>query len=269
MTRTLRGLGLLAAAAAMVLVPVTRAHADAHTISINIGAGWVHDSSTPLFAVNRFAPGMSQSAAIEVRNDSSDPADLTLSSANIVDYENGCVHSEAIVDTTCGALQGELGHELVFSVYADPKNDGNFDATPRWTGTLFDLTTPVDLLTNMSGGAVVPLRVRMTLPSLSGNETQTDSVNFGLRLTLSDAGTLVGGSSGGTQTQSSSGPGSTEVKGIKVIRHQHNHGLLPDIAKELPFTGSAVGRWAAGSAWLVIAGLLICLLSRKPKGRGA
>lgn len=274
MKRSYRLAGVAAICAATAILPAGTAAASTQDISVNTGSGWVHDSATPLFDVSRMAPGFDQSATMLVRNDATDAGDLSLSSTDIVEYENGCMHSEAVVDTTCGALQGELGHELVFSVYADPDNDGTFETTPRWTGTLYDLAKPVDLLNDLAGGGIAGLRVEMTLPHSSGNETQTDQVGFSLRLTLTGAGgedSSPGSSGSGPSTGPGSistpqGPGSVEVKGIKVVRHPHT-GLLHDITSELPFTGTDSERLVAGALWLLIAGTSLALLAKTRRRR--
>src|SRR6185437_2279519 len=124
-------------AAAMVMVSAPLASADTGHISINVGSGWTHDAAAPLFDFSRIAPGWNQSVAIGVRNDSSEPSVLTLNSSSILDNENGCTHSERYVDSTCsGSNTGELGHELVLSVY--PQVPGT---QPLWSGDLYDLTS--------------------------------------------------------------------------------------------------------------------------------
>jgi len=278
---------LLLLGGGLAFVTAAPASADSWHLSINTGSGWVHDSGAPLFDITRFAPGLSQSSTMQVRNDSPDAADLSLSADNIVELENGCMHSEAVVDTTCGPTQGELGHELIFSVYADPEDDGSYETTPRWTGTLYDLANPVGLLTDLPSAGVVGLRIDMTLPMSSGNETQTDDVDFSFRLTLSGPGSPVpnspgspvpsepgsvatGGSAGtgpstGPATQTPPGSGSVEVKGVKVTRHKP--GLLPHLADELPFTGTPTERIVAGGLWLALAGAFLSLLARRPSRR--
>jgi len=262
-------------AIATVAAPAT-AHADSWTISINTGSGWVHDSSTPLFDVDRLAPGFGQSATLHVRNDSPQGATLSLAATDLVELENGCMHSESVIDSTCGATQGELGHQLIFSVYADPEDDGTYESTPRWTGTLYGLTSPAALLADLPGGAVAGLRIDLALPFSSGNETQTDTVDFAFRFTLAGAGgpdspgTIVGSGSStgpGAGTSTPQGPGSVEVKGIKATRHPQP-GVLHDIATQLPFTGTPIERMVAGSLWLLIAGTALSLLARmRRRGR--
>ena len=276
MSRALRVIAAAATAATLSVGPATAAHADAWTISVNTGGGWVHDSTTPLFTVDKLAPGFGRTATLEVRNDSPDAAALSLSATDIVEYENGCMHSEAFVDASCGPLQGELGHELQFGVYLDPENDGTYEATPTWTGTLYDLASPAELLASLPGGGIAGMRVDMTLPSSSGNETQTDDVDFAFRLTLAGAGnpdspgsdTGSGSSAGSGPDTTPQGPGSVEVKGIKVTRHGHG-GVLHDITSQLPFTGSPTQRLVAGSLWLLIAGTALCLLAATRRRRAA
>ena len=210
---------------------------------------------------------------------------LALSATDIVEDENGCNGPEAVVDSTCGADQGELGHELELSVYLDPENDGIFEATPRWSGTLHDLASPATLLNGLGGGGVVGLKIVIALPGPSGNETQTDDVDFSFRLTLAGVGepstTGTTGGSGvpstgpGAGTTTPQGPGSVEVppgpgsvvvKGIKATRHPHP-GVLHDITSQLPFTGTPLERLVAGGLWLVIVGTALSMLARVRRRR--
>ena len=278
MTARLRLLTLALAACAGWVGSTAAAIADGQSISINTGSGWVHDSTTPLFDVSRIAPGLGgQSATLEVRNDSAEAANLGLSADDVVEYENGCMHSEAVVDVSCGATDGELGKELIFDVYLDPENDGTYGLAPAWTGTLYDLATPASLLTDLPGGGIVGLKVDMTLPSSSGNETQTDDVDFSFRLTLTGAGSpdSPGGSTSGSGPSAGSGsdstpqgPGSVEVKGVKVTRHQHSD-VLHDITRQLPFTGSPTERLVAGALWFLVAGTALSLLAATRRRRTA
>ena len=286
--RRLLSTAMAAVALAMAAPPVS-AYADANDLSVNRGAGWTRDSTTPLFdAIRPIAPGYSESKTLLVRNDAADPGDLSLFASDIVEYENGCMHSEAVVDSTCGPTQGELGKELIFSVFLDPENDGSYQTTSTWTGTLYGLTRPISLLANLPGGGIAGLKIVMSLPFSSGNETQTDNVDFSFRLTLAGAGDLgtpgqqgtPGGPGDTGQTSGSGpsagsgpeitpqGPGSVEVKGIKVTKH--GGGVLHDITSQLPFTGSATERLVAGALWLLVAGTALSLLAatrrRRPIG---
>jgi hypothetical protein len=257
MTAVRRLCSLALATTVAVALPGAIANADTSDISINTGSGWVHDSTTPLFDVSRLAPGLGQTATLLVRNDTTSAGALALSATDITEYENGCMHSEAVVDTTCGPLEGELGHELLFSVYLDPENDGTFEPTPRWSGTLYDLATPPSLVTGLPGGRVAGLRVDMTLPSSSGNETQTDNVDFAFRLTLAGAGLPA---STGTSA------GSVDVKGIKVTRDPQT-GVLHDITSQLPFTGTPADRLVAAALWMLVAGAALTLLGATRRRR--
>lgn len=245
-----RAAALAAVTAATLATSASGAFADStHWISINTGSGWVHDSSTPLFDTTHIAPGWSDSHMLQVRNDAADPGTLALSATDIVEAENGCMHSEALVDATCGAADGELGHELVFSAYLDPENDGTFESMPRWTGSLYDLATPAVLDSDLGGHGVVGLRIDAALPMTSGNETQTDQVTFNFRLSLEGSGS----------------PSSVTVLGTKHTRHAA--GGVAHLADQLPFTGSPAERFVAAALWLIIGGTGLALLARSRPGR--
>lgn len=234
------GLAALGAAAMMAMIP-SAANADSGQISVNLGSGWSHDSATPMFDLSRIAPGWSQSANVAVRNDSNERSVLTLSSSNIVDNENGCTHPERVVDNTCsGPDAGELGHAMVFSVY----QQGQI-SQPLWSGTLYDLTKGATLDKGMPAGQIDNYRVQAELPMSSGNETQSDSVQFSLRLTLSG----------------STASATTEVKGVRISRSS-GRGPVAAVLNELPFTGSEASRLIAGSLWMITGGALLLLCVR-------
>src|SRR5581483_1840893 len=231
----------------VVAIPAT-AHADTNRIAINTGHGWTHDANAPVLDTSRIAPGWSAAYPMQVRNDTGAAATLSISSANLVDLENGCNHAEAAVDSTCGPDEGELGHELSFSVFVDPQDNGDFESQPRWTGTLYDITSPAVLATGMPSGAVWGLRITAELPMSSGNETQTDSVDFDLRLGMQ--------SDGVTDT--------VDVLGTKVTRHP-GQGLL-GMTTGLPFTGSGIQELTAVALWLLVAGGMALFLARVRRG---
>jgi len=277
MNRVKRGvIAAVAAALGTAAFPAV-ASADASPISVNLGSGWVDFSSAPLFSFDKIMPGDIRNAAIQIRNNSATATDLTLSTTDIVEFENGCTAAEADVDSTCGATEGEIGRHLSFAIFADPEDDGVFEPAPRWTGTLYDLSTPADLLDGIAGNGVVGLRIQMILPLTTGNDTQSDQADFSFRLTLTGAGSpdSPGGSTSGSGPSAGSGPdstpqgpGSVEVKGVKVTRHQHSN-VLHDITSQLPFTGTPTERLVAGALWLLVAGTALSLLAATRRRRTA
>jgi hypothetical protein len=232
--------------AGVVAIAPTAAYADDGHISVNVGNGWEHDASAPLFDITNIFPGWTDSRTLHVRNDSDQTASLSLAATDVVEDENGCNHPESFADSTCGADEGELGSQLLLTAYVDPDNDGSFEATPTWTGTVQQLETATDLLGAVPSGGVVGLRLDAELPYASGNETQTDQVEFGLRLTLDGA--------------------STEVEGTKVVRHQ-NGGPATRVLGGLPFTGSPVERLVQAGLWAALAGGFLVLAGRSRRRR--
>jgi hypothetical protein len=167
------------------------AAASSGQIEINIGHGWEHDTSSPLFSIGNIVPGWQQVRTFQIRNDSGAASALDLSSNGIVERENGCVHGESAVDTTCGPDQGELGRKLIFSVYIDPSDGSNFGTDPMWSGTLYDLEQPLVLEKALAAHGSTAVKLVAELPFATGDEVETDQVGFNLRLDLAQAGTGV------------------------------------------------------------------------------
>ncbi|HET7312286.1 MAG TPA: hypothetical protein VFJ17_13275 [Mycobacteriales bacterium] len=175
----------LAAGLAAAFSFATAAGADTNQVKINVagdGQGWVHDPGKPILTVNGMMPGSDASTVFGVLNDSTYDTDLSISSANIRDDDNGCKASESVVDSTCGGGEGELSHELVFSLYVDKTRTGTFDAAPVWSGNIRDLSEPVTVVGQMSAHAAWDVKVNVDFPRSSGNETQSDALGFTLRI---------------------------------------------------------------------------------------
>lgn len=173
-------------------------------VQINTGSGWSTDITSPLFQLGGAVPGWQQSRSFEVRNDTAAPTEIGLQSDNVVERENGCMHGEAAVDSTCGADQGELGHTLRFSVYL-----GSATA-PAWSGSLYDLVTPIVLIQSLPPDSAETVRMTATVPWSTGDEIETDSVAFDLGIISQQSGPQVLGESvhrGGAGTATVSGAG--------------------------------------------------------------
>lgn len=266
MSRVLR-LSLVAVAAfgfAWLSWP-TAARAASDPISINLGSGWVHDSSAPLFNDSRIVPGWSTAKTLQFRNNTDASMTLGISSANISDNENGCMHSEALVDSTCGTGpdQGELGHELIFNVYLDPTDTGTYATTPAWTGNLYDMQTPAALSAAVPAHGVWGVRVTTELPRSAGNEIATDSVAFSLHLVGDGTGTagLTTAVLGETFTKGGGDP--TVSSGIHVASV-----LGATFGKtSLPFTGSYADCLLPIGLTLVLGGGLLRIAAVRRRSR--
>jgi hypothetical protein len=247
-----RLLGLVAVSCLLSVVGGwTPASASSQQIEINAGHGWEHDLSSPLFSIGSIIPGWQQSRSFQVRNDGDSASTIDLSSSGIVERENGCVHGEAVVDTTCGPDQGELGRKLVFHVYTDPSDTSTFGTDPIWTGTLYGLEHPLTLDANLPAHASFGVEIVADLPFATGDEVETDQVGFNLRLGLAQNGS----------------PG-TGVLGKKIHRGGSTGINLPGssvngLSSDLPFTGIYGAAIGAAGACLLMAGALLVVLGRR------
>jgi len=239
--------GAVALAVPAVSATATPSAANGGQISVNTGSGWTHEPTTPLFDFSRIAPGWSGTASLDVRNDSDTTAAITLRASHVVEDENGCNHPESVVDTTCtGDNAGELGKEIVLSVFPGPGNDGTFAATSTWTGTIEDLANGATLASDLGPADVASYKVTAELPRSSGNETQTDQVGFDMVVGLDGAAGVA-------------------VEGTKITRHGTS--TLRGIADHLPFTGPLAMRLAAAGLSLLFAGLALILLATQRRRR--
>jgi hypothetical protein len=230
-----------AAVIALIVTAPTAAHAGDAGLTVDAPDG-------PLFDAADIFPGWAQRSELQVGNDTDAPAAISLEATDIVDLENGCNHPESLADDTCDTNGGELGEQLLLTLYADADGDGQVDPTPAWSGTLRQLTTAVPLASHLASGASTPVRIDAALPLTSGNETQTDQVAFDLRISL--AGDTV------------------VVEGARHTRTPE-HGVLETVVDHLPFTGTPADRLVAGAGWTVGAGLLLMLLARRRRPRAA
>jgi hypothetical protein len=207
----------------------------------------VEPAGSPMFDVTNIYPGWTQSGELRIGNNTDAGATITLEATDIVDLENGCNHPESFADQTCGVEGGELAEQLLMTLYVDDDGDQQVEAAPTWSGPLRELADdPVPVATHLAAGATTVVRVDASLPSTSGNETQTDQVAFDLRVSLEGV-TVV-------------------VEGAKHTRTP-DRGVLGSVVDHLPFTGTPAGRLVTGAGWLAGAGLLLLLLARRRRPR--
>ena len=174
-------------------------------VPIDIGAGFTTNPAGPLLTLTNMIPGESASAVVGVRNLSNASADIALQLINVHDDEHGCTKSEALVDLTCGDPglgEGDLTNALVFTIDEGDAKAGPF--TQTWTGGAATLVAAAtDISASIPATSDRWLRITVSLPFASGNQTQTDTFGFGLRVFLSGLGTVVGPAAvGGASTTS-------------------------------------------------------------------
>ena len=239
---------------------------DTSSIELDVnGSGFTTDPGTPLLALERLAPGVSGSGTVGIRNPDGQPATVHLKWVHVVNRENGCTHSEADVDHTCGdpgVGEGELGAALHWTVESATAAAGPY--RPVWSGSTADLVAGRDLDVTVPANDAAYLRVTVLLPFESGNETQTDSIAFDALITLSGVG---GGTTGsGTAPGGVTGGGSGVRSGILGEAIGPFDSLFGNGG--LARTGVPVLMFAAAGLLLVCCGALIASFARDRRRAG-
>jgi hypothetical protein len=274
----------LAALAMILFVPTAANAAPGVELSIN-GAAFTTSPGAPLLTLNNLAPGQSSTGTIGVRNGYGDGGDLALQTVDVHNLENGCNHPELLAgDTTCGNPgdgDGELGDAFTLTVQFGDSIAGPWGA-PVFTGTVNALKAVAHLGVTVPGGADRYLLVTATLPAPTGNQVQTDSISFDLRVNLSTnagggGGVVPGG--GGTPGGGGNNPGGNTpggdttggntggagVGGVAVgpgNGGSGGHGPSSSGTGGLAITGVPVLMWGAAGVLLLCCGLLLVSFAR-------
>jgi hypothetical protein len=183
----LAGLLLVVGLAAGLATPV-RAAASSNPLLLHVPgdpAGWTAAPSRPVFNFSRMAPGGSVSGEVDVQNTSTQVASLQLAALGVHSDKN-CVAGGPTGVGPCGAGNGSLDRLLVFTVRLTSTS------TPLWTGSILDLEKGVPITSRMAGPSALALVMETSLPSNVGNVAEEDTLSFGLRLTLTEAGGTTG-----------------------------------------------------------------------------
>lgn len=188
------------------------------------------------FDVRALTPGQSASLVLRVRLPVHVGGELWLRFIDVHEDDNGCTPAEALVDRSCGLGGGELGGALTFAASSASDREGTY--TVRWVGTVADLQRGADI------GMLLPnaarwIRLTAALPTSAGNDVQSDSLAFRLRVELQTTQGVAG---------VAVGPGGTS----------HDHGGLP-----LAYTGVSTALLVLGGLMLLSAGALIATQSRR------
>lgn len=141
-----------------------------------------------------FSPGSERSTDLALVNLGSSTMTVSLRAVDVVDEENNCLRQELkSVLEDCSTEAGELSEQLLVTLTAGGPR-------PVYAGTLADLAGTDTAPIVVSPDERVVVRLDMTLPESSTNETMTDSVSFGIRAE-------AGASAGGSKDVSISAPG--------------------------------------------------------------
>ena len=163
-------LGACLGAAALVLLG-TPAAAESDPLVVEVVGGG------PLLETAGMYPGIDvESAPLRVSNTTTEAGSLTLRIDGVVSDDNGCNDPESVVDSTCGSDEGELANQVVVSVERRASDDTW--ETVAADRPLAELTAGVSLEDPLPAGETRVYRLTLHLPAASGNETQTDSIDF-------------------------------------------------------------------------------------------
>lgn len=235
--------GALACVAAALVVPGSATAADAETVQVSIdGAAFSRQPAGVLLDVNGLAPGDSAEGGMAIRSAMHTGARLSLQFVDVADDDNGCVHSEAVVDSSCGIGGGELGGALRFSVAVAGAAHGAY--VERWSGTGTELRRAIDTGTVVGAGAVKWVRLSAALPRDTGNIVQSDTFRFAVRVVLQD----VAGSG---------------VAGVDVHNAPGGSGVDGTSSSRLALTGGPIVLLVGAAVLLLVAGAVLLGASRR------
>jgi len=241
-TKRLRRTGLLLVIMAGLalllglLIPSVAAAAGSTHIRVHIvgqGGGFTTHPTGGLLDAAGLVPGGSASGTVGVRSDAVGSSDLYLRLVDVSNDDNGCTVAERSVDHTCGSNQGDLAAALRFTLAVASTEHGPY--IQNWTGHAAQLERGVAVTRGVASGTPRWVRVTANLPFASGNQTQTDTFGFAVRV----------------EAQSSSGVEGIQIGGDGAVTPS-SHGAL-----SLAFTGTQLGYLVLAGVLLVLAGLVL------------
>lgn len=215
------------------------------------GTGFTASPSANLIDVSRLVPGASASGVLGVRNTTSNPVSVTLQFVDVHASENGCTHPERAAADGCHASgPGQLRDALRFTISLGSGRSGPYSAT--WTGTVAALQRGVGLGGELPADGTQWVRLTAGLPGSTGNEVQSDTFGFDLRVALSGAGAAT----------ASSGFG---VAGVSTV-HGMSLGSGASASGGLSFTGIPTLFMVGAGMLFIVCGALIAMVFRDRRG---
>lgn len=163
--RRLTAVGVLAGLTAAGLTTGSAVAAD--EMEVRLEGGDLSVSGVPENLGN-FAPGDARDWIVIMRNESPDAVAITGTIDQVSNDDDGCADPESDVDTSCGPAGGEAGDALLLSM---PGSQGGAPiALSNRNSRLPTVTIPPY--------SSVERTLRLELPSETGNEVQSDRVQF-------------------------------------------------------------------------------------------
>jgi hypothetical protein len=232
------GLGALAVPAA----------ASPSGIELDVGgSGFTASPTATLIQVTRMAPGSSASGVMGVRNTSGDNTAVSVQFVDVDSSEHGCTHPERAMGCDPHGA-GQLGDALLFTIEVASSKGGPYST--GWTGDAAALQHGISVGAGLAARSTEWLRLTVALPTSVGNEVQSDTFGFNLRVALSGPGAAVAGASYG-------------IAGVSTVRGVHGLGVGPQSAGGLAFTGLPMLLMIGAGVLLVVCGALVAMAFRE------
>ena len=235
--------------------------AVASHVSIEIvgsAEGFTPHPSVALIDTSGLVPGAATAGTMGVRSDFTAPSELSVQLIDIANDDNGCTHAERTVDHTCGRGQGDLGAALVFTLAVSIGEQGRY--VPAWTGRAAQLAKGIAVARSIAPGATRWVRLVARLPLAAGNQVQTDTIAFGVRVIVrTESGTQSVDLGGGSGAERGSGSAVARASG-SAGAGSRSHGLA--------FTGTPVELLLSAGV-LLVAGGVVLTVSARTRRRGS
>lgn len=132
------------------------------------------------FSLTNLVPGNSGTGYWTIKNVGNVNGYLDLESKTVVNDDNNCNEPENLVDSSCGAGQGELGANTTVVLFVDDNHNGVVDSgdAPLFTGTLDGLVAATVADIPLNANAEKYVSMNWTIPSTVENIIQSDSATF-------------------------------------------------------------------------------------------
>jgi predicted ribosomally synthesized peptide with SipW-like signal peptide len=199
-TKILLSLSVIAAVAAIAIGGTVAYFSDTDTSTgntftagtLDLKVGGQDDPRVAVVTISNIQPGWGGEYWWKLKNTGSLPGIVSIEITPIINYENGQNEPEALVDSTSGDLEGELGAKIwvdkVHLLWTWNKvtrlNAGSPNGPQWWNKSLNDLggntlyAPAGNDLGILEPGEEVDFYLKLSLPETVGNEIQSDSVSF-------------------------------------------------------------------------------------------
>ena len=138
------------------------------------------------FSLTNLVPGDLGTGTWTIYNAGSINGYVDIHSIARTDNDNLCNEPEGLVDSNCGAGEGELSANMDINLFIDVNGDGVFDSgdTTIYTGHLSEIAANYDQNIALNALATKYISLNWGIPSGAGNDIQSDSVSVDMTFEL-------------------------------------------------------------------------------------